>query len=387
MRHRTGAASLLHDHHMAGRTAHEVALRRLRLTALAAILCTASTACFKLDALMKERPRDQDLPVFNPHMKTFMCEIEAKKIPPIDAQADAWFLEARALEDSEPLMNSPDPDYGAIVRLTRQAAERQHWKAMLNLASLYLEGHDPNYGASEAVQLVEAAMRLGVPAAYDGMGTYYMNGTGVTQDATKAYAFWQRAAEMGNPQAMVFLGDKMDATWDSPKDNFWANIPVAIEMYECALGQGEGKAAYGLYSLIAYPRSPTGQRIGGLTQVTRNLAFNVLHQGVKLGCQDCARFLSVEFLDPLDMSNMIVPYLDKARAERYAVLESALNIRPNRRFPNLDKVLPLPPADLPPCNGRKRTLINAAMGVAPPAPLPPRPSAASQRTGRHGTFF
>ncbi|HBF49452.1 MAG TPA: sel1 repeat family protein, partial [Massilia sp.] len=51
-------------------------------------------------------------------------------MPPIDAQADAWFREAQALDD--PDVWEEDRDYKKIVRLTRQAAERRHWKAMLN---------------------------------------------------------------------------------------------------------------------------------------------------------------------------------------------------------------------------------------------------------------
>ena len=104
-------------------------------------------------------PRNQSLPLFNPHVADFICEIEASKVPPIDAQAEDWFLEARALEDPEIFVE--DRDYKKIVDLTRQAAERLHWKAMLNLASLYVEGRDPLYGKEEAVQLVEKAMRLG----------------------------------------------------------------------------------------------------------------------------------------------------------------------------------------------------------------------------------
>lgn len=332
--------------------------------------------------MMKELPRDQALRLFDPHMKSFTCEIEAQKVPPIDAQANAWFLQARALEDPEPTLEERNPDYKEIVRLTRQAAERHHWKAMLNLASLHLEGHDPDYGPGSAVKLVEAAMQLGIPAAFDRMGTYYMNGTWVKQDATRAYAFWQRAAEMGNPQAMAFLGKKLKATWDSPKDGFWANIPVATKMLECALGQGEGKAAYALHFIYRYSSSPTGNPNGEPTRETRTRAFRVLHEGVKLGCEDCANKLAIEFESPRELSNMLAPYIDKARAERYDVLADALGFWPNRRYPNLDKVLPLPPMDLPPWNGDKTVLINAAMGVAPLPPVP-KPSTASKRTGRH----
>ncbi|PKV45004.1 hypothetical protein CLU92_2367 [Janthinobacterium sp. 61] len=98
-------------------------------------------------------PRNQSLPLFNPHVADFICETESSKVPPIDAQAEDWFLEARAMEDPEIFVE--DRDYKKIVALTRQAAERLHWKAMLNLASLYVEGRDPLYGEEEAVQLVE----------------------------------------------------------------------------------------------------------------------------------------------------------------------------------------------------------------------------------------
>jgi TPR repeat protein len=144
-------------------------------------------------------PRNQKLALFEPHVPTFVCA--PAKLALFDAQADAWFLESRALESPE--IFEDRRDYTKIVALTRQAAERRHWKAMLNLASFYLEGRDPPYGAEDAVKLVEDAMRLGVPAAYERMGTYHMNGTGVRQDATRAYAFWQLAARMGSPEALT----------------------------------------------------------------------------------------------------------------------------------------------------------------------------------------
>jgi hypothetical protein len=53
-----------------------------------------------------------------------------------------------------------------------------------------------------------------------------------------------------------------------------------------------------------------------------------------------------------------------------------------RRFPNLDKVLPLPPANLPPWSGDRDTLVNAARGVSHPQPAPKSPTAYSERTER-----
>ena len=59
---------------------------------------------------------------------------------------------------------------------------------------------------------------------------------------------------------------------------------------------------------------------------------------------------------------------DKARAERYSVFGDALYTNPDLRFPNLDKVLPLPPAPLPKWDSNKQTLIDAAKAVVPVMP-------------------
>lgn len=253
---------------------------------------------------------------------------------------------------------------------------------MLNLASLYLENRDPSHNAQDAVKLVKDAMRLGIPAAYDRMGTFYLNATGVNGDATKAYAYLQRAAEMGNPQAMTFLGEKISATWDNPAEGFWANYPVAIKMLECAFGQGHGQAAYELHYLYAKTRAPDGKVIGDGTPEEKARALKTLHEGVKLGCVNCARDLSVEFKQQQNKADAIAPYIDISRAERYRTLSRALSFNSNRRFPNLDKILPLPPAKLPPWDGKKESLLKAAMGVNPP-PVAPPPSAAAQLKGRH----
>ncbi|MFN3789846.1 tetratricopeptide repeat protein [Massilia sp.] len=319
--------------------------------------------------MTNELPRNEKLPLFNPHRPDFTCQIEATKVPPIDAEADKWFNEALALEAPE--IYEDDRDYKKILQLTRQAAQRRHWKAMLNLASLYLEGRDPEHGHEDAIRIVEEAMKLGIPAAYDRMGTYHMEGI-VPGDATTAYAFWQKAADMGSPQAMAFLGEKLKATWDNPRESFWANVPVATKMLECAFGQGNGEAAFYLHYL--YKRK-------GNTREDKARALAILHEGVKLGSVNCAGALVADFDGRADHEDQLAPFVDKARVERYLMLANALRFNPLRRFPNLDKVLPLPPAPLPRWDGKRETLLKAAMAVTPPKAAP-KPSAASQRSGR-----
>jgi len=334
-------------------------------TICAGLFLTLTLSACKMTS---DLPRNKELPLFDPHRADFTCQLEAGKVPPIDAEADAWFLDARALE-TDPEVLDEERDWKKIVRLTRQAAERGHWKSMLNLASLYLEGRDPERGTEDAVLLVEQGMRLGVPAAYDRMGTYHMNGV-VKGDASQAYAFWQKAAEMGNPHAMTFLAEKLMATWDNPNEGFWANIPVGTKMLECAFGQGDAQAALALQ--FRYSRLPTSEG--------KSRALRVLHEAVKLGCAKCAHYLQLEFDDP-DTTDMIVPHRDKVRSERYEMLGDALDFNPNRRFPNLDKMVPLPPARLPPWDGKRETLLKAVMAVTPPNAVP-KSSAASRRQGR-----
>jgi hypothetical protein len=355
-----------------GRTLH------LLRTAFAALLCVTLIACQMTNDSTTVQPRNQSLPLFKPHVAEFACEVEATKVPPIDAEADAWFVEARSLEAPDRL---DDPDYKTIVHLTRKAAERRHWKAMLNLASLYLEQRDPQKGVEDAVRLVESAMELGIPAAYDRMGTYFMNGTGVKADSSKAYAFWQKAAEMGSPAAMTFLADKLRAGEDGAIPGYWANIPVATKMLACALAQGHGPAAYNLHYLYSVPRAADGRVTGDRNPETKARALKILHEGVRFGCADCANKLQIEFDHPFDLADMIAPFPDKARGERYGLLGDELAFNPDARFPNLDKVLPLPPANLPPWNGDRDTLLAAAMGVSLPL-TPQKVIDASQGSAR-----
>jgi hypothetical protein len=172
------------------------------------------------------------------------------------------------------------------------------------------------------------------------------------------------------------LGKKMISVDDHPERDRWANEAVGTKMLECAYGQGDGQAAYELGFVYSMPTGHNSTR----EELAR--ALKVLHEGVKFGCQKCAASLASEFEHSNNPERMIAPHLDKARSDRYVILSNALDFDPERRFPNLDKVLPLPPADLPPWNGDRDTLVKAARGVSHPPPAPPTSSTFSARTDR-----
>jgi hypothetical protein len=137
------------------------------------------------------------------------------------------------------------------------------------------------------------------------------------------------------------------------------------------LFQGNGKAAFVLgVTLIG-----TDQSLGE----DNARALHVLHEGIKLGSQECAAYVYLSFLSGEQLVNNVK---DQARGERYEVLADALRRDPDLRLPNLDKVLPLPPAVLPQWDGTKQTLIDAAKAILPTRAPEPVPHSSTQRTGR-----
>lgn len=333
------------------------------LMALASVLFL--TACPMQDpsSATPLLPRFTKLDAFDPHRKDYVCKHEADVNPPITEEAEALFQQGMAATSND--LWPADRNYKKAAALWQQAADHGHWKAQFNLAGLYLKGQGVPQDIDKALELTEDLMRKGVPAAWDSMGAYYMGGVGpLKQDATVAYAFWQKAADMGSMAAQAYLGEKLLGTHDDPP-SFWGNRVVGLNMLECGYVQGSGKAAYEL-----------GLTLDN-TDRQHARALRILHEGVKLGSEDSAGYLFASF----DSGDALVENrIDKARAERYQVLANSLWRNPDLRFPNLDKVLPLPPAPLPKWDGDKQTLIDAAKALVPKPVVPPTPG--SQRTGR-----
>ncbi|MFS2214571.1 tetratricopeptide repeat protein [Telluria sp. Tellsp104] len=319
-------------------------------------------------------PRFTKLETFNPHRAAFVCKHEADVNPPISAEAEALFQQALMLDNHD--LWPQQRDYPRVASLYEQAMKLGHWKAQFNLAGLHLRGIGVPQDIDKAISLTEALMQKGVPAAWDNMGAYYMGGVGpLEQDATVAYAFWQKAADMGSMTAQTYIGAKLLSASDQPPEA-WANKNVGMKMLECAYAQGYARAGYELgleYATLAQD-----------DKTKKAPALQYFQQAVKLGSEKAANFLGVDFgAKSLDTAS-VVSELDNFRSERYMVLGDALSRNPDLRFPNLDKVLPLPPAKLPLWNGDKETLINAANAVATKPAAPPEPalSETPQRTGK-----
>ncbi|WP_246542446.1 DUF6396 domain-containing protein, partial [Collimonas antrihumi] len=156
---------------------------------------------------------------------------------------------------------------------------------------------------------------------------------------------------MGNSYAQFMLGRSLNAIFDDPNHTFWRNAIIGIKMLECAFAQGNGDAALELGVTFRNKDKPR--------------ALNYLHEGVKFGSAGSANYLRSKFQE----NGGLAPHgIDNARADRYEVFGDALDHNPDLRFPNLDKVLPLPPAKLPQWSGKPEDLINAAKPVIPAPP-------------------
>jgi len=316
---------------------------------------------------MNSLPRNMNLKAFDPHRADFVCKHEVDVNPPVTPEAEALFRQGLVATSYD--LWPAKRDYAKAAELWRQASELGHWMAALNLADLYVEGSGVPRDSEQAVLIVEGLMQRGVPAAFDKMGTYHQRGIGVRGESSRAYAFWQLAADMGSAAAQAHLGSKLDANYDNPDQGFWGNRDVALKMLECGIAQGSGDAAFALGITLNVDDKSLGEDY--------SRALKALHDGVKFGSAQSADYLSASFDDIEPLTGNAI---DTVRAERYNELGEALLLNPDLRLPNLDKVLPLPPARLPMWDGKRETLVNAAKGIIVVAVAPPTPG--SERTGR-----
>ena len=332
-------------------------MKRSTQLVLSALLALNLLACHKMPPI-DSSPRHQALKTFDPHRKDFTCVYEADAVPPIDPEAEGWHQQAMYVTRSELWPNQRD--WRQAEALWIKATERKHWKAMMNLASLYETGRGE--GALEvaednfrSIAIVEHAMALGIPAAFDKIGNYHATGMPtIRHDKSRAWAFWELAADMGNPQSMTHIGKALSGTYDNPEEGFWGNRSVALPMLECAVAQGFGQAALVLGVTLDGADASIGE--------SYVRALQVLHEGVKFGSEGAANYLFGAF----DDGDAIVRRIkDPTRARRYKTLADALYHNPDLRFPNLDKVIPLPPATLPQWDGQLQSLVDAAKAVVP----------------------
>lgn len=252
--------------------------------------------------------------------KPFVCVNEKDHLPSLDSQADAWYREAVALAKPDTLR-----PWGRIVELYSKAVERNHWKAMHNLANLYRTGWPGGVekDTQKALDLYQKMIDLNIPQGFYNMGAMIGNRAGVKNPATDGLTFLDKAASLGNPPALTELG-KLYIYVAKKKD-------LGLAYTHCAASQGYSPANYelGAYYKIVEHNFP------------RAASYYLL--AASQGNDDAAFFLSRVFGNKTPPASAMWYIPNEELHKAYYSIYKKLEADPDLRFPNLIKDHPLPP--------------------------------------------
>ncbi|RZA12917.1 MAG: sel1 repeat family protein, partial [Proteobacteria bacterium] len=307
-------------------------------------------------ALLSEQgvlPRNINLKTFDPHRDAsgFTCRNQAASAPALTLQAEEMHEQAMALTRGDLWPN--ERDWPQAMKLWDQAAAQKHWKAALMWLQTARTGAGVNsekgqfkvlpQTPEEVVSKMEVLMRQGVADAFFWMGEFHSVGYGVQLSTDREWAFYELAADLGSPLAQTAIAGVLNLgkrEMEASTKAEWSNVTLRYRLLECAHSQGYGKASYSL-GLILDVAAAGGRLTPPSTTPEEQFAraLQILHDGVKFGSEDAAGYLSSSLRsgDPINRHQ-----IDKVRADRYHALADALWHNPDLRFPNLDRVLPLP---------------------------------------------
>ncbi|MCE2572831.1 tetratricopeptide repeat protein [Motilimonas eburnea] len=131
----------------------------------------------------------------------FECKLEKTSLPPVSAEADALFLQARKLEKQR------YHDKEQVTALYEQAAKLDHWKALHNLARRYRLGLGTYRSAAKTLETTQRLIELGAPIGYYDLAVILERGYGVKHDMEGAWLYLHKAAKLGEPHALIRLGN------------------------------------------------------------------------------------------------------------------------------------------------------------------------------------
>lgn len=313
------------------------------------------TVCIGACGAKRENEMGEDLSRVKANL-AFTCTHENDVIPPRDPEADQLYKYARWIHKSNRLKEDPE-QYPKIERLIRIAAAYGHDKANLELRDMIAEqkavSEDP---VKEIKDLVNDLIKRGIPGGYYDMGHYIESGAlGFKQDPELALKYYRKSADLGSPDGQYLVGDKLTDAVKNGRDV----AAIGWRMYECAAQQGHGKAAYELGMQLVEEK-----KYGD--------ALRSFQAGAKAGLDSAASLLENGFNGPAP--DVALYYLgqekDAERVRRYHIIFDLLSDYSylNPTVPEIDEIVPLPPAKLPPWNGKLKWLEEHKINAPPKLP-------------------
>ena len=251
-----------------------------------------------------------------------------------------------------------DAVWNGLARYYRIAAMNGDYKANIRLQYLLKSGRISSDMPQTEVHNLNEELAKQLPAtAYYNLYGYLDVGYGVRTEKDGKYAYLRKAADLGSREAQYVVADILGDIND--EETLQMRLEIIEKLRTCASEQGLGKASNSL-------------GIGFIIDKEYAKALEAFHQGVKNGDSQSALQLANGFNEktrPDDKLNFINLQPDLERSYRYKIIEDYLYEKDylQPKVPDLDDIVPLPPAPLPEWDG-KIAFQRWFEGEAPPKP-------------------
>jgi len=251
-----------------------------------------------------------------------------------------------------------DEVWNGLARYYRIAAMNGNYKANIRLQYLLKSGRISSDMPQTEVHNLNEELAKQLPAtAYYNLYGYLDVGYGVRTEKDGKYAYLRKAADLGSREAQYVVADILGDIND--EETLQMRLEIIEKLRTCASEQGLGKASNSL-------------GIGFIIDKEYAKALEAFHQGVKNGDSQSALQLANGFNEktrPDDKLNFINLQPDLERSYRYKIIEDYLYEKDylQPKVPDLDDIVPLPPAPLPEWDG-KIAFQRWFEGEAPPKP-------------------
>lgn len=254
-----------------------------------------------------------------------------------------------------------DEVWNGLARYYRIAAANGDYKANVRLQYLLNTGRiNTDMPQTEVHNLNEELAKQLPATAYYNLYGYLDVGYGVRTEEGGKYAYLRKAADLGSREAQYTVAEMLADIEDSEEtqEAFKFRLNLVEQLWAYASEQGLGEASGNLGSFLRLDKR-------------YDEALKVSHQGVKNGDSISALVLSHAFESEVQADNLnfldVSP--DDERVKRYHMISSYLSrydyLQP--KVPDLDEIVPLPPAKLPKWDG-KIAFQRWYEGEAPPKP-------------------
>ncbi len=318
------------------------------------------------------RPERCDIKEKEQQRKTQMAQLEQlaaleftckkEELPPLSEETQQLYNYA-LYHDLHNMWTGDKGDevWNGLARYYRIAAANGDYKANVRLQYLLNTGRISTDMPQTEVHNLNEELAKQLPAtAYYNLYGYLDVGYGVRTEKDGKYAYLRKAADLGSREAQYTVAEMLADIEDSEEtqEAFKYRLKLVKQLRSCASEQGLGEVS---------------SNLGISLQMDKKYqeALKVFHQGVKNGDSISALVLSHAFESGVQADNLnfldVSP--DDERVKRYHMISSYLSrydyLQP--KVPDLDEIVPLPPAKLPKWDG-KIAFQRWYEGEAPPKP-------------------